>query len=67
MTLVRRTRSRHSERMSDGARAAYQSTYDASLSDPEGFWRVAAEAIAASWTDEVARFEPLRAAARLYA
>ena len=31
--------------MSDGAATAYQSTYDASLSDPEGFWRQAAEGI----------------------
>ena len=31
--------------MSDGAATAYQSIYDASLRDPEGFWRTAAEGI----------------------
>jgi propionyl-CoA synthetase len=31
--------------MSDGAATAYQSIYDASLRDPEGFWRRAAEGI----------------------
>ncbi|MEO7448256.1 MAG: AMP-binding protein, partial [Humibacillus sp.] len=31
--------------MSDGASTAYQSIYDASLRDPEGFWREAAESI----------------------
>ena len=36
---------RHSEAMSDGAATAYQSIYDASLRDPEGFWRTAAEGI----------------------
>ncbi|MFC7596906.1 propionyl-CoA synthetase [Terrabacter sp. GCM10028922] len=31
--------------MSDGAATAYRTTYDASLRDPEGFWREAAAAI----------------------
>jgi propionyl-CoA synthetase len=31
--------------MSDGAGTAYREIYDASLRDPEGFWRTAAEAI----------------------
>ena len=34
-----------SEGMSDGAATAYQRIYDASLRDPEGFWRAAAEGI----------------------
>src|SRR5690349_22265463 len=36
---------RHSEPMSDGASTAYQGIYDASLRDPERFWRDAAGAI----------------------
>src|SRR5512141_140542 len=48
-TLARRAPRRHSEPMKDGmsdaAATAYQGTYDASLRDPEGFWRTAAEAI----------------------
>src|SRR6476619_5537709 len=52
-TLARRPSRRHSEAMSegmseamsDGAATAYRSIYDASLRDPEGFWRTAAEGI----------------------
>src|SRR6476660_3659769 len=44
-SLARRRPRRHSEPMSDGAATAYRSIYDASLRDPEGFWRTAAEGI----------------------
>src|SRR5215204_1923959 len=44
-TLARWALRRDSEPMSDGASTAYQRMYDASLRDPEGFWRTAAEGI----------------------
>ena len=52
---------RQSERMSDGAFTAYRQVHDASLHDPEGFWREAATAI--DWVTP-ADAHPRRHAAR---